>query len=251
MSAEAPAAAAAAAPAASSQPRNVIFVGGLSYSTRELTLARHIETVARVLDVHILTTFNNRSKGSAFVRLEDPSRIDEVVEKLNGKALDGRCLEITRAKPFSELPARRPRFGAGGFRRRRYPYGSRQFNRQSPARGKREPNPDRTKSEYTVAVLNLPFVAKEDDMNDIFEGFDIVESKICRAPNGMSRGIAFVTFISHEEQQRAIQTAHLNLVENRKIRVVEAFLLPEELEEEKKNIEEAKTKEKAKPKKED
>jgi len=227
--------------------RNEIFVSGLSFSTRELTLARHIETVAPVLDVHILMTYNNRSKGSAFVRLVDPGRIDEVVEKLNGKPLDGRYLEISRAKPFSELPPRRSappyrrRYGGGGFRPR---YAPRPVAAAevppTSRRAKREPNPDRTKSEYTVAVLNLPFVAKEVDMNDLFDGFDIADAKISRAPNGMSRGIAFVTFMSHEDQQRAIQTANLNLVENRKIRVVEAFLLPEDLEEETKKIEEAK-----------
>jgi len=221
--------------------RNEIFVGGLSFSTRELTLARHIEQVARVLDVHILMTYNNRSKGSAFVRLEDPSQIDEVVAKLNGKALEGRYLEISRAKPFSELPARR-RFNQYS-RRPHYPFPPRHFSaRPAPAHVKREINPARTKSELTVVVLNLPFFAKEDDMADIFEGFEIVESKISRTPSGKSRGIAFVTFMNHEEQQRAIQTAHLNLVEKRRIRVVEAFLLPEELEEEKKSVEEAKNK---------
>jgi len=198
--------------AAAPQQRNVIYVGGLSYSTRELALARHIETVAPVLDIHILTTFNNRSKGSAFVRLQDPSQIDEVCAKLNGKALDGRYLEITRAKPFSELPSRRH---FNPYRRSRYPYPPppRHYGRPAPMhRGRREPNPDRTKSELTVAVLNLPFVAKEEDMNDIFENFDIVSAKISRAANGMSKGIAFVTFPTHEEQQRAIKTANLNLV---------------------------------------
>jgi len=88
-----------------------------------------------------------------------------------------------------------------------------------------------------VAVLNLPFVAKEEDMGDIFEGFTIVNAKIARTVSGLSKGFALVTFPTHEEQQRAIKAANLNLVEDRRIHVVEAFLLPEELEEEKKNVE--------------
>jgi len=98
------AASAAPAPVAAENQRKEIFVRGLSYGTRELALARHIETVAPVQDVHILVGFNNRSKGAAFVSLKDPSQVDEVVEKLNGKPLDGRFLEIQRAKPISELP---------------------------------------------------------------------------------------------------------------------------------------------------
>jgi len=220
------------AEAAAPQLRNEIFVGGLSFNTRELTLARHIESVAPVLDVHILMTYNNRSKGSAFVRLVDPSRIDEVCEKLNGKPLDGRYLEISRAKPYSELPQRRNR---GGYRPPRH------FGRDRPSfvsRRKRDPNPDRKKSELTVAVKNLPFVAKEDDMNDIFDDFEVVDSKISRNADGRSKGVAFVTFLNHEEQQRAIRTADLNIVESRKIHVVEAYLLPEEFEEEAKKVEE-------------
>jgi len=217
--------------------RNEIFVGGLSFSTRELTLARHIEQVARVLDVHILMTYNNRSKGSAFVRLEYPSLIDEVCQKLNGKPLDGRYLEISRAKPLSEVPRRSGfrsappsrRYGAPP-RSSRPPYGSRR---------KREHNPDRTKSELTVAVLNLPWIAKEEDMDDVFPDFKIVKAKVCRNAAGLSKGIAFVTFATHEEQQRALKEVNRNIVEGREIHVVEAFLLPEELEEEANNVKES------------
>jgi len=224
--------------------RKSIFVRGLDYNTRELTLARHIETVAPVDRVHILTGFRNRSKGSAFVHLTDPNQIDEVVEKLNGKPLEGRYLEISRAKPFSELPPSRRRFNPY---RPRYAYPPRPYMRTrrppppAPAyqSRKRDINPSRTKSEYTVAVLNLPYVASEEDMDDIFEDFDIVDAKISRTTDGVSKGVAFVTFISHEEQQRAIRTANFNIVENRKIHVVEAYLLPEELEEEKNNLAEA------------
>jgi len=230
---------AAAAPA--SQQRNEIFVTNLAFSTRELTLARHIEQVAPVLDVHILMTYNNRSKGSAFVRLNDPSQIDEVCAKLNGKPLDGRYLEIARAKPFSELPGRQHRAGGERRGRRFSPVGRRPSS--FVGRRKREPNPDRQLSEFTVAVLNLPFVAKEEDMNDLFDEFDIVSSKISRTASGMSRGVAFVTFKTHEDQQRAIATANNNIVESRKIRVVEAFLLQEELDDEAKSNEAAKKKE--------
>jgi len=227
-----------------------IFVRGLNYATRELTLARYIEQVAEVEDVRIPMAFN-RTKGYAFVRLKDSSKTDEVIEKLNGKNLDSRYLEFSRAKAPSELPAkqqpasrfyprRAPRYPAfrGGFRPRA------SFPPRAPAAGpfgkpryKRGPNPERTESQYTVAVRNLPYVAEEEDMHDLFEGFTVVASKISRGPGGKSMGVAFVTLISHEEQQRAIQTVNGNIVEERPVRVVEAFLLPDELEEEKRSLE--------------
>jgi len=260
--APAAAAAAAAAPAAPDNQRKEIFVLGLSYSTRELALARHIETVAPVQDVHILVGFNNRSKGAAFVSLKDPSQVDEVVKKLNGEPLDGRYLDIQRAKPISELPPKpriiyrpypAPRYGRGGryappprtyysaAPRPRFHQHQREYHAPAPAHKvhqKPEPNPNRTASELTVCVLNLPFVAKETDMEDIFEGFVVLNPKICRTRGGLSKGTAFVTLISHEEQQRAIESIDNVQVEGRQIHISAAYLLPEELEAEKRAVEE-------------
>jgi len=243
-----------------SNRRCEVFIRGLNYSTRELALARYIETVAPVEEVHILTNFKGRSKGTAFVTLKDAKSVDDVVEKLNGKVLDGRYLEIQRAKPLSELPPkpriiyrpypapyRRAPFGFRGGRGRYHPrnVAAAEFSHPHPApetrpprHQKGEPNPNRTLSEYTVAVLNLPFVAKEQDMSDIFDGFEILNPKICRNRAGMSKGTAFVTLASHEEQKRAIESVNLSQVEGRQIRVVEAYLLPEELEEEKRILKE-------------
>jgi len=269
--------------------RNELFVRGLSFTTRELALARHIETVAPVQDVHILVGFKNRSKGSAFVTLKNPNLVNEVVEKLNGKPLDGRFLEIQRAKPLSELPPR-PRIIYRNYppryQQRYQPYfrGPRQqyrprrteqyrprdrqdyrrdrqdYRRPPPAQEfapapastvtveepragksrKGEPNPNRKASEFTVAVLNLPFVAKEADMNDIFEGYNILNPRVCRTRRGLSKGTAFVTFPTHEEQMRAIENVSGSSVEGRQIRIVAAYLLPEEIEEEKRIIKDSK-----------
>ena len=217
-------------------------------------------------EVHILTNFKGRSKGTAFVTLKDAKSVDDVVEKLNGKVLDGRYLEIQRAKPLSELPPkpriiyrsypapyRRAPFGFRGGRGGRYhprnaaaaelahphpaPHPAPETSRP-PRHQKGEPNPNRTLSQFTVAVLNLPFVAKEQDMSDIFDGFEILNPKICRNRAGMSKGTAFVTLASHEEQKRAIESVNLSQVEGRQIRVVEAYLLPEELEEEQRILKE-------------
>jgi len=275
--------------------RNEIFIRGLNFTTRELSLARYIETVAPVQEVHILTNFKGRSKGTAFVTLKDPSLVDKVVEELNGKNFEGRFLEIQRAKPYSELPQKTRikyipvptpsyRFGPPPFYRHpppppRYPhphpramtgyvpasrpaesryesrydtrydsrydtrYDSRydtRYDSRFVRHQKNDLNPNRTVSKYTVAVLNLPFVAKEHDMADIFDDFEILNPKICKNRAGMSKGIGFVTFTSHEEQERAISTVNMSQVEGRQIHVVEAYLLPEELEEEQRILKENK-----------
>jgi len=264
-----PAATAAATTAASTttdSQRKEIFIRGLNFNTHELTLARHIETVAAVDQVNILhKNFSGRSKGIAFVTLKDPSKIDEVCEKLNNKPLEGRYLEISRAKPQSELPPKTrvvyrpfpPRGGyrgyRGGFRGYRgyrgYRGPAREGSAAAPAQEERqrspvtrrnrqkEHNPNRTLSELTVAVLNLPYIAKENDMKDIFDSFEIVNPRICMTRSGLSKGSGFVTLTSHEEQQRAIEVINSVEVEGRKIRVVEAYLPPEELEAEKQAVE--------------
>jgi len=250
-------------PVETDSKRKEIFIRGLNYNTHELTLARHIETVAAVDQVNILHKgFSGRSKGIAFVTLKDPSKIDEVCEKLNNKLLEGRYLEISRAKPASELPPKtrvvyRPYPHRGGFRGYRggfrgyrgyrgyrgpardggAPQEERQRSPVSRRNRQKEHNPNRTLSELTVAVLNLPYIAKENDMKDIFDGFEILNPRICLTRSGLSKGSGFVTLISHEEQQRAIETIDSVEVEGRKIRVVEAYLLPEELEAEKQAIE--------------
>jgi len=250
--------------------RTELFIRGLNFSTHELTLARHIEPVAEVDQVNIVhNKFSGRSKGIAFVTLKDPSKIDQVCAELNNKPLEGRYLEISRAKPASELPPKTrvvyrsfpARGGYRGYRRggyrggyRGYRGGARYRSASPVAAGseegasasapaprrtnQREHNPNRTLSELTVAVLNLPFIAREKDMKDIFEGFVILNPRICMTRNGLSKGCGFVTLPTHAEQQRAIETINSVEVEGRKISVVEAYLLPEELEAEKLAVEE-------------
>jgi len=241
--------------------RKELFIRGLNYTTHELTLARHIETIAPVDQVNIVhDKFTGRSKGIAFVTLKDPSKIDEVCEALNNKPLESRYLEISRAKPASELPPKTrvyrnypPRGGyRGGFRggyrgyrggfRGRYRGPARDFKESGENKSRKPrqkgPNPNRTASEHTVAVLNLPYIVGEKDMEQIFEDFDIINPRICLNRAGKSTGCGFVTFSSHEEQQRAIESVTSVEVEGRKISVVEAYLLPEELEAEKRAIEE-------------
>lgn len=232
--------------------------------------------------------------GIAFVTLEDPSLIDTVIEKLNGKPLEGRYVEVMRAKPPMERPYIRyppsyphyppphyPRVPRGPAHApapaapapkpapkptpkpapKSAPAAPRKPAPATPAapaadatrkprlsfvrkgdhaqRQESEPNPDRVASQLTAVVQNLPYIAGDQDMYDIFDGFNILEANVRRKPDGQSRGVAFVTFATHEEQQRAINDVDNTMVEGRPIRVVPAYLLPNQLEHEKEVVQAA------------
>lgn len=102
-----------------------------------------------------------------------------------------------------------------------------------------EGNPDRVESALTVIVQNLPYVADDQDMYDIFDGLNVVEAKVFKLKDGRSRGFAFVTFASHEEQMSAINDVDSTVVEGRTIHVSPALLFPSQLEHEKSVVEAA------------
>lgn len=85
-----------------------IFVGGLDYMTIESELKEFIEDETRglVIEIRIITDRDtNRSRGFAFVTLVPASgeKLDDVIQALNGKKLEGRRLNVDEAKPKKKL----------------------------------------------------------------------------------------------------------------------------------------------------
>lgn len=79
---------------------NKLYVGNLSYSTREEDLETAFSEFGNVSSVNLITDRDTgRSKGFAFVEMETDEAANAAIEALDGKELDGRSLRVNIAKP--------------------------------------------------------------------------------------------------------------------------------------------------------
>lgn len=91
-----------------------IFVGNLSFQTTEADLRSAFEAHGAVSRVSIMTDRDTgRSRGFAFVEMDDDAQGEAAIAALNGAQLDGRALNVNVARPRPE------RSGGGGGGRER------------------------------------------------------------------------------------------------------------------------------------
>lgn len=90
-----------------------IFVGNLSFNTKEDELRQLFEPYGQVDRVSILTDRDTgRSRGFGFVEMVSDEDGDKAIAALNGSQIGGRTLNVNEARPKAE------RAGAGGGRDR-------------------------------------------------------------------------------------------------------------------------------------
>lgn len=84
-----------------------IYVGNLSYKTTEAELEELFAKFGAVLSAKIIMDKEtNRSKGFAFVEMEDNVAGAEAIEQLNNKDVGGRNLRVNEARPKEDKPRR-------------------------------------------------------------------------------------------------------------------------------------------------
>jgi cold-inducible RNA-binding protein len=77
-----------------------IFVGNLSFKTTEDELQKEFEAFGEVESVKIIKDqYTGRSRGFAFVEMEDRDQAVAAIAGLNGKELVGQTLTVNEAKP--------------------------------------------------------------------------------------------------------------------------------------------------------
>jgi cold-inducible RNA-binding protein len=82
---------------------NKLFVGGISWNTKEEGLKEFFSQVGTVVEAKIITDrMTGRSKGFGFVTMENEEQAQKAVKELNGKELDGRTLRVSEARPPKE-----------------------------------------------------------------------------------------------------------------------------------------------------
>lgn len=111
-----------------------IFVGNLNYDSTEETVRGLFEQYGVVNSARIMTDRETgRSRGFAFVEMENEAEADQAIQALNGYKMEGRALNVNEARPKPERSfGGGPKFGGGR------PGGGRPGARGAGA-GRREP----------------------------------------------------------------------------------------------------------------
>ena len=85
-----------------------IYVGNLPWSATEQELADAFGAHGAVAKATIITDRDSgRSKGFAFVTMDDNDEANAAIEALNGSEMGGRPLKVNEARPREERPPRR------------------------------------------------------------------------------------------------------------------------------------------------
>ena len=77
-----------------------IYVGNLSYKVEENELRQVFEEYGEVASVKIIADkYSGRSKGFAFIEMNDEKKAKKAIEELNQKEIDGRQIIVNVARP--------------------------------------------------------------------------------------------------------------------------------------------------------
>jgi len=91
-----------------------LYVGNLSYNTSQDTLYTEFGAYGQVEEVAVITDRDTgRSRGFAFVTMNNDEEARAAIETLNGREIDGRTITVNEARPKTDRGGR----GGGGGRR--------------------------------------------------------------------------------------------------------------------------------------
>jgi len=82
-----------------------LYVGNLSFETTENDLQDLFEQHGQVSEVTLMMDrMTGKSRGFAFVTMNDNAQAEAAMTALNGKELNGRTLNVNQARPREERP---------------------------------------------------------------------------------------------------------------------------------------------------
>jgi cold-inducible RNA-binding protein len=82
-----------------------LYVGNLSFETTENDLQDLFEQHGKVSEVALMMDrMTGKSRGFAFVTMDDKAAADAAMAALNGKELNGRTLNVNEARAREERP---------------------------------------------------------------------------------------------------------------------------------------------------
>jgi cold-inducible RNA-binding protein len=82
-----------------------LYVGNLSFETTENDLQDLFEQHGKVGEVALMMDrMTGKSRGFAFVTMNEKAQAEAAISALNGKELNGRTLSVSEARPREERP---------------------------------------------------------------------------------------------------------------------------------------------------
>lgn len=82
-----------------------LYVGNLSFETTENDLQDMFEQHGKVSEVALMMDrTTGRSRGFAFVTMNDATEANTAINAFNGKEVQGRALTVNEARPREERP---------------------------------------------------------------------------------------------------------------------------------------------------
>jgi cold-inducible RNA-binding protein len=82
-----------------------LYVGNLSFESTENDLQDLFEQHGTVNEVHLMMDkLTGKSRGFAFVTMNDDAQANAAKDALNGRELNGRTLTVNEARPREERP---------------------------------------------------------------------------------------------------------------------------------------------------
>ena len=92
-----------------------LYVGNLSFETTENDLQDMFEQHGKVSEVALMMDrTTGRSRGFAFVTMNDTTEGNAALNAFNGKEVQGRTLTVNEARPREERPRQFAGGGGGG-----------------------------------------------------------------------------------------------------------------------------------------
>jgi cold-inducible RNA-binding protein len=96
-----------------------MYVGNLSFETTENDLQDLFEQHGAVNEVNLMMDrMTGKSRGFAFITMNDGAQADAAMSALNGRELNGRPLAVNEARPREQRP--RPTNGKRSFAGKRW-----------------------------------------------------------------------------------------------------------------------------------
>lgn len=104
-----------------------LFVGNMSFQTTESDLRALFEPFGQITRVHLaMDRETGRTRGFAFVEMDNDEAAAKAIAALDGKQLGGRNLKVNEARPKTERSGPRAAGGRGGFSNEDYREAARQ-----------------------------------------------------------------------------------------------------------------------------